>query len=139
MDIKKLLIGGIIGGILFFLLGWLVYGNLLMTFMKNNPGTATGVDRAQMDFMYLVIGNLASGFLMAYIFMKANVNSLSNGLVTGGIIGVLMAVAYDATMYGVTNILSKKSMMADVLASLVISAVVGAIVGLVNSKLQKPA
>ena len=139
MDIKKLLIGGIIGGILFFLLGWLIYGNLLMTFMKNNPGTATGVDRTEMDFMYLVIGNLASGFLMAYIFMKANVNSLSNGLVTGGIIGVLMAVAYDATMYGVTNILSKKAMMADVLASLVISAVVGAIVGLVNSKLQKPA
>ena len=138
MDIKKLLIGGIIGGILFFLLGWLIYGNLLMTFMKNNPGTATGVDRTEMDFMYLVIGNLASGFLMAYIFMKANVNSLSNGLVTGGIIGVLMAVAYDATMYGVTNILSKKAMMADVLASLVISAVVGAVVGLVNSKL-KPA
>ena len=139
MDIKKLLIGGIIGGILFFLLGWLIYGNLLMTFMKNNPGTATGVDRTEMDFMYLVIGNLASGFLMAYIFMKANVNSLSNGLVTGGIIGVLMSVAFDATMYGVTNIMSKKSMMADVLASLVISAVVGAIVGLVNSKLQKPA
>ena len=70
MDIKKLIIGGITGGILYFLLGWLVYGNLLAEFMKAHPGTATGVDRAMadMNWMYLTIGNLLSGFLIAYIF-----------------------------------------------------------------------
>ena len=139
MDIKKLFIGGIIGGILFFFLGWLIYGNLLMNFMKDHPGTALNVDRKEMDFMYLIIGNLISGFLLAYIFVKANINSLASGLITGAVIGLLMAAAYDCTMYGVTNIMSKKGMMADVLASGVLGAVVGAVVGFVNSKLTKTA
>ena len=93
MDIKKLFIGGITGGILYFLCGWLVYGNLLAEFMKANPGTVSGVDRAMDDFkwMYLVIGNLVSGFLLAFIFVKGNVNSLAGGLVTGAILGLLMS------------------------------------------------
>jgi hypothetical protein len=139
MDIKKLVIGGITGGILYFFLGWLVYGNLLAEFMKTHPGTVTGVERAMedMNWMYLVIGNLLSGFLIAFIFVKGNVNSLVNGLVTGVILGLLMSAAFDCIMYATTNIISKKMMLADVLASGAMGAVVGAIVGLVLGKLNK--
>ncbi len=139
MDIKKLFIGGITGGIIYFLLGWLVYGNLLAEFMKANPGTVTGVDRAMadMNWMYLIIGNLLSGFLITYIFVKGNVSSVANGLVTGAVLGLLMSAAFDTIMYATTNIISKKMMMADVIASVAITAVVGAIVGLVLGKLNK--
>ena len=141
MDIKKLLIGGIVGGILYFGLGYLVYGNLLMNFMKDHPGTATNVDRADADFqfLYLTIGNLAQGFLLAYIFVKGNVSSLANGLITGGIVGLLMCVGIDSIMYGVTNITSKTAMAADVAAFTVISAIVGAIVGMVMGMGKKAA
>lgn len=139
MDIKKLVIGGITGGILYFFLGWLVYGNLLADFMKTHPGTATNVDRAMedMNWMYLVIGNLVSGFLIAFIFVKGNVNSLANGLVTGAILALLMSTAFDTIMYATTNIVSKKMMLADVLAAGAMGAVVGAIVGFVLGKLNK--
>lgn len=139
MDIKKLLIGGIVAGILFFLLGWLIYGNLLADYMKNNPGSATGVDRAEMDMLYMVAGNLLSGFLMAYIFIRANVNTLGNGLVTAAVVGLLFSASYDCIVYATTNIASKKMLLADVLASTVMSAVIGAIVGLLFGKLNKPA
>ncbi len=133
MDIKKLLMGGIVGGILYFGLGYLVYGNLLMKFMQDHPGTALNVDRAEADiqFMYLIIGNLAQGFLLAYIFVKGNVGSLGSGLVTGGIVGLLMCVGINSIMYAVSNITSKTAMAADVAAFTVISAVVGAVVGAV--------
>ena len=139
MDIKKLIIGGLTGGIIYFLLGWLVYGNLLAEFMKTHPGTVAGVDRAMedMNWMYLVIGNLLSGFLIAFIFVKGNVDSLMNGLVTGVILGLLMSAAFDSIMYATTNIISKKMMLADVLASGAVSGIVGAIVGLVLGKLNK--
>ena len=139
MDIKKLVIGGITGGILYFFLGWLVYGNLLAEFMKTHPGTVTGVERAMedMNWMYLVIGSLLSGFLIAFIFVKGNVDSLMNGLVTGVILGLLMSAAFDTIMYATTNIISKKMMLADVLASGAVSGIVGAIVGLVLGKLNK--
>ena len=133
MDIKKLLIGGIIGGILYFLLGWLTYGMLLTDFMKNHPGTATGVDRAMDDFqyLYLVIGNLAMGFLLAYVFVKSSIGSMASGLVTGGVIGLLVCVGFDSVIYATTNIVSKTAIAADVAAFTIMSAIVGAAVGMV--------
>lgn len=133
MDIKKLLVGGIVGGILYFGLGYLVYGNLLMSFMKNHQGTAMGVDRTMEDFqfLYLIIGNLLSGFLLAYIFVKANVSTAASGFVTGGIIGLLNSASFNSIMYGVTNIMSKTGMATHVVAATVISAVVGAIIAMV--------
>ena len=141
MDIKKLLIGGIVGGILFFGLGYLIYGNLLAGFMQKHPGTATGVDRAMDDFqfLYLGLGNLAFGFMLAYVFVKSNVSSLAGGLVTGGVIGALVSVAYDCTMYGTTNIISKTGMATDVAATTVMCAIVGAVVGMIMGMGKKAA
>ena len=139
MDFKKLLIGSIVGGILIFLLDWLIFGNLLMNFMKDNPGTALNVNRGKddMQFMYLAVGSLSGGALLAYIFEKASVNSLGSGLVTGGVVCFFMNLSIDATMYGWSNVMSKKGMTADILGGVLIGAVVGAVIGLINSKLTK--
>ncbi len=136
MDIKKLAVGGIVAGILFFLLGWLIYGMLLMDFMKNHPGVVSGYDKATPDMLYLVIGNLLSGFLMAYIFVKANITTLAGGLIMGAVVGVLMTASMDCIMYATTNLVSKKMMMADVLSSAAMSGITGAIVGMVLGKLK---
>ena len=132
MDIKKLFIGGIVGGILFFGLGYLIYGNLLAGFMQKHPGTATGVGRAMEDFqfLYLAIANLALGFMLAFVFAKSNVNSVAGGIVTGGIIGALVSVGYDCMTYATTNVTSKTAMAADVAATTVMCAIVGAVLGM---------
>jgi hypothetical protein len=131
MNFKKLLMGGIAGGVAFFLLGWLIYGILLMDFMNNHPGTVGNINKAEPDFMYLALGNLLMGFLFAYIFVKANVNSLANGLVTGGIIGALMSAGFNCVMYATTNITSKTAMAADVAGMTIMCAIGGAIIGMV--------
>lgn len=131
MNFKKLLLGGIAGGIAFFLLGWLIYGLLLMDFMTGHPGTIGPIQKAEPDYMYLIIGNLAMGFLFAYIFMKGNVNSLASGFVTGGIVGLLMGVGGNCVTYATTNITSKMAMAADVGALTIMTAIGGAIIGMV--------
>lgn len=133
MNIKKLLLGGIAGGITFFLLGWLIYGILLMDFMNSHPGTVGNVNRSEseMDYLFLGLGNLLMGFLFAYIFIKANVNSLANGLIMGGVIGALMSASVNCVMYATTNITSKTAMAADVAGMTVMCAVAGAVIGLV--------
>jgi len=136
MNMQKFALGGIVAGVIFFFLGWLIYGILLMDFMKAHPGLIGGVDKASPDMLWLAIGNLLMGFLMAYIFTKANVNSLTNGLITGAVVGLLMAAGYDCMNYGLTNLLSKKMMMADVLGSIVLSGITGAITGLVMGKIK---
>lgn len=131
MDIKKLLMGGIAGAVTTFLLGWLIFGILLMDFMNNNPGATGIVNRAEPDFLYLVIGNLAMGLLFAYILIKSNINTLAGGLVCGGIVGLLMTVSFDCIMYATTTAISKTAMAADVAATTVMFAISGAVIGMV--------
>ncbi len=140
MDIKKLLVGGIVGGILYFGLGYLIYGKLLASFFASHPGTVL-IDRAMADiqFLYLGIGNVLGGLLLAFIFLKANVKTAAGGFVTAGVIGALSAASMNCIMYATTNALSKTGMAADVVAATVMTAIVGAIVALVMNMGNKAA
>jgi hypothetical protein len=131
MNTKNFLLGGIVGGVVYFLLGWLFYGNLLANYFHEHPGTATNVDRLmdQFEWWALGLGNLLSGFLIAYVFSKSGVSTLASGLVTGAILGFLMSSSIDLIMYGTTNIMSKRGMVADIATFTVMSAIVGAVVG----------
>lgn len=133
MNPNKFLIGGIAGGIAYFLLGWLVYGILLMDFMTNNAGTATGVMKAQNEMVWwaLIVGNLLSGFALSYVLSKAGVKSAAAGAAMGFVFGLLISAAFDFTMFGTSNIMTMKGMLADICASTVMSAIVGGIVGFV--------
>ncbi len=137
MNIKKLLVGGIAGGITFFLLGWLFYGILLMDFMAAHSGASGNINRPEPDFIYLFIGNLAIGLLITYIFIKAGVNSLSAGVLTGAVIGLLMAIGYDSMIYATTTTMSKTGMAADVAAATVMTAITGGIVAILIGMLSK--
>src|SRR5205085_1632526 len=97
MNSKNLILGGIVGGIAYFLLGWLVYGNLLDNFFKEHPGAAGNLTKPMEQFTWwaLVLGNIVSGFLLAYVFSKAGVSTLAAGLITGAVLGMLMAASYN--------------------------------------------
>jgi hypothetical protein len=138
MNIKNLFISGIVAGILFFLLGWLVYGILLMDYMSQHTGKVGHViERKEMEYLFLIVGNLLQGFLLAYIFIKANVSSLMEGMVMGAIIGFLMSSSFDFNMYGTSFVFSKKGMMADVIAFTIISALIGAVLGALGTNSKK--
>lgn len=139
MNTKNFMVGGLVGGVVYFLLGWLFYGNLMTQFFRDNPGTATNVERPmdQMVWWALILGHLLFGFLLSYIFAKSGVSTLTNGLVTGAVVGFLMCSAVDLTMYGTTNISSKKGVVADIAIFTVMSAIVGAVIGAVNGALNK--
>ncbi len=131
MNTKKILIGALVGGIVYFLLGYLFYGNLLSDFFTKNAGTATGVNRVMDQFVWwsLVLGNILGACLLSYVFVKANINSLSSGLATGAVIGLLVASSYDFISYGVSNLTSLTGVIGDIATFTVMSAITGAIVG----------
>jgi hypothetical protein len=131
MNTKKFLIGGLVGGIVYFFLGYLFYGTLLAGFFHSNAGTATGVDRAmdQFEWWALILGNVLSGCLLSYVFVKSNISSAGAGLVTGGVIGLLMAAGYDFISYGVANLMTTTSVLGDIGTFTIMSAIAGAVVG----------
>jgi hypothetical protein len=137
MNIKKMLFAGTIGRILFFLFGWVVYGILLKDYFFKNTGAAGHLDRVDIIMGTVFLGGLLQGYVYAFVFTRANVESLKEGMITGGILGFLMISAFNCMMYSTTLILSKHSLVADILASTFIATVVGAILGWILYKMKK--
>jgi uncharacterized membrane protein len=141
MNTNKFILSGIAGGVVFFLLGYVFYGMLLSDFFMTHAGPAKGVNRAtdHMLFLYIILGNLLFGFLLAYIFGKASVSTVSNGLVTGAIVGFLASSSFGCVNYATTWISSRTSVLADVATYTVISAIAGAAVAWVAGMGKKTA
>ncbi len=139
MNTKKFLIGGLVGGIIYFFLGYLFYGNLLSDFFQKNAGTATGVDRAMDQFQWwaLILGNIFSGCLLSYVFVKSGVNTAGAGLASGAAIGLLSAAAHGFIMYGVSNLTTTTGVLGDIGTFTVISGITGAVVGWVCGLIAK--
>lgn len=139
MNTKNFLIGGIVGGLIFFLLGYLFYGVIFNQYFLDHPGTATNVARAmdQMQWWALILGNILEGFVLSYIFVKAGVATLSSGLTTGGIVGLLIGASIGLIMYGTTNMYSKHSMVADIGITTVRFAIAGAVIAVVLGMINK--
>ena len=141
MNSQKFIIGGIIAGVVYFLLGWLLYGMLLKNFMTANLW-APGTMRADADTIWwaLAAGQIAAGFLLAYVLGKANATSAGSGAAVGFVVGLLACLGFDLTMYGVSTIAtSLKGIAADVAVSAVSSAIAGAVAGAVMGMGRKVA
>ena len=131
MNSQKFLLGGIVGGVVYFLLGWLVYGMLLKDFFTANMWAA-GSMRADADTIWWALGagQILGGFLLAYVIGKANAASVGAGAGVGFIVGLLVCLSFDLTMYGVTTtVTSLKGLAADVAVSAVMSAIAGGVIG----------
>lgn len=131
MNTSKFFLGGIIGGIINFFLGWLIYGMMLMSFMQAHSNNSSGAFRSETDMVWwaLIVGCLASGFLLSYILSKSNIHTAASGASTGAVVGLLMGAAIDFGMYAQLTLWDTTAMAADIVASTVISAIVGAVIG----------
>jgi hypothetical protein len=137
MNSQKFIVGGIVGGIAYFILGWLIYGMLLKDFMAANFSTSMRPD-AETIWWALILGQLAAGFLLAYVIGKASATSAGAGAGVGFVVGLLVCLGFDLTMYGVsTTVSSLKGLAADVAASAVISAIAGGAIGWVMGMSKK--
>ena len=133
---KKILLGGLSGGIAYFLIGYVIYGILLMGFVTSHPGLTSGFVRNVPLFPYLILGNFLAAFGLAYIFTKANVDTFSKGMVAGGIIGLLFSGSHDFVSYATTTLFSRTGILADVGGYAVLSAIVGGIIAIVIGKIK---
>ena len=132
MNTNKFIVGGIIGGVAYFLLGWVVGGMLLMDFMSSHTteaGKAVMRGEADMVWWALIVANLLMGFLVSYILSKAGVKSAGGGAMVGLVVGLLLAGSFDLMMYAQTDMGDTTMIAVDVLASALVSAVVASVIG----------
>lgn len=135
MNTKKLFVTGLSTGVLYFLLGWLVWGMALASFMESHTNAPEGLMRGDNMLMWsMVVGNVAYGLLLSYLINLANLSNPSQGIWTGFIVGLLIACAYDFIMYAQMNFFDVTSIIVDMIAMGVTSAIAMAVGIWVNQK-----
>lgn len=131
MNVKNFIVGGIVGGIADFLLGWLLYGMLLKDMFPKPEGAG------EENLVFIFFGCLFFGFMLSFIFNQGEgVTKCVPGIKLAAGIGFFMSICnnFFYNMYNETMNWQMTAM--DVAVSVVIASVVGAVIAVVNGKMK---
>jgi|WetSurMetagenome_2_1015567.scaffolds.fasta_scaffold1213469_1 uncharacterized membrane protein len=125
----RLILAAIAGSAVQFLLGWLVYGLLLMNFMSSQSVHYEGLMKDMNNgsfIIFIYLSGLAMSFLLTYVFQRwGKFDTLLKGLTAGMFFGLFMALTYDLSSYAMMNLFSASAMIVDILVSSVLTGIVG--------------
>jgi len=134
----KILRGTIFGGIAFFLLGWLVYGILLMDFMAANSNNCAARLDNEMIWWAMIVSNLVLALFVTLVLKWSGAKSLTDGMRIGALIGFLTGLSTDLSFYSMTTMISNlTALLVDVLVYTLVLGVVGIIIVLTWGKEKK--
>ncbi|MFM9945749.1 MAG: hypothetical protein ACKVQB_11005 [Bacteroidia bacterium] len=126
----KTLLAGLVGGIAYFALGFILYGLVLgEDFMKSNFSCTRAPE--EMIWWAMIASNLIFGFLIAIIFSWGNINTFMSGLTKGAFLGLVMLLGFDLGLYSMYDIYVNgiNTMLVDIVLGVVMTAVGGGVVG----------
>ena len=122
------------GGIAFFFLGYLIYGLALAGFFSEHYGAGASTMKTMQEIVWwaLILGNLASGALLSYIFLKwANITSFGSGASAAATIGFFMALSMDMIRFATAGTFDLTATLTNVVVGTVMTAIAGGAVGAV--------
>ena len=134
MTTQRFAIGTLVGGLVLFFLGYLVFGIVFADFFAANAGTATGVQKEPFDFVSLAIGQLAWGAALTLILGWAAVSSVGQAARVSALVGLLFFFGIDLTMFATTNTSTLTAAVVDPILAAVLFAVAGAAIAAVGGK-----
>lgn len=130
MDVKKFIIGGIVGGIVDYLLGWLFWGKLF----KDNFPMPEG---SQMNMLFIFLGCMTFGFFISFVFNQwANISTAVGGAKGGAIFALLLGLFSNFFGHSMELEPPMNMMALDIVLMIVCGAIVGAVIGLINGKMK---
>ncbi len=130
MNAKQWVIGTVVGAVVVFGAGWVLFEMLLGDYYAANAGSATGVDKDPPIMWSLAVGALAYAALIIYAMraQAASVNMVS-GMKVGAIVGFLLWATADFSLFGITNMSNLTITMVDPFVELVHGGIAGAVIG----------
>lgn len=138
--LTRVLAATVAGGVAFFFLGFVIYGLILDNMvMKPNMHTYAGLMNETPVWVPLILANLVSAFLLAYIFDQwAGIRTFIGGMRGGAIVMFLIALSFQLMFLAFMN-LSKNYIppLADILGSTVLGAIGGGVIGQVLGMMNK--
>jgi uncharacterized membrane protein len=130
MNAKQWVIGTVVGAVVLFATGWVLFEMLLGGYYEANAGSATGVDKDPPILWSVAVGALAYAALIIYAMrgQAASVNMVS-GMKVGAVVGFLLWATADFTLFAITNMNNLTITMVDPFVELVHGGITGAVIG----------
>ena len=131
----KILRGTIFGGIAYFLLGWLVYGILLMDFYSGNTNQCLNNPAGEMTWWAIIVSNFIAALLLTLILNWSGAKGIVDGLKTGAIYGFLFATAIGLSYWSMTTMYNNfVILLVDIVVTTIVLGILGMIIVLVWGK-----
>jgi hypothetical protein len=139
MDMKRLVIGTIVGAITVHIIGYLIFDIAVADYYASNRGTPAAFRDMPIQWS-LVLGNVAMALLITLgIESRGNAPTLVSGFVTGAVIGFLVWFHVDYVMYSYTNLWTFNVTAVDPLLEIVHGGITGAVIAAVLARVPKGA
>jgi hypothetical protein len=130
MKVKNFIIAGTVGGIVNFLLGWILWGVLFKNCFPPHKDQ-------DMNMLFIFLGCITFSFFMAYLFTKfTNTISSKTGAIAGAIFGLFIQL-YNNFFQNSMNLTPDYAVIfTDIALTVFCGAVVGTIIAIINEKLK---
>ncbi len=127
---SRVFIAALVGAIVYFLLGWIIYGVLLVEIMNEGMSDgAAGVTRENLYIWSFAIANFAFGLLLALLFFRIGIRTFAKGAIAGLWIGALLALMVDFTFYGQFDLFAMSIIPIDMILGAITAAITGGVIG----------
>jgi hypothetical protein len=135
----KVLAATIAGSITIFLLGYLIFGILLLPYTKADEIQYAGLHKVPPDFLLLILKNIVQAFLLVYIFeYLAGIRTFLGGMKVGAIIMFLITLSLNLSLLSIMNLHKGfTSNILDVVGETVRMALCGGVIGAVLGFMDK--
>lgn len=130
------LIAALVGGIVFFVLGFLYFGILLGEIMKDNTVHYPGLMREEPFIWAIFLFNLVYAWLISFILENwRGAVGLAEGATVGAIIMFAVGLAVDVDFYAFMNVYKNVTpVLLHLVGVTVMGAVTGAVIALVQQR-----
>ncbi len=143
MKNNKFFLAVIVGTVVSFLLGWVIYGMLLHSVMADNCGVSKelaaqvfkSMDKPDPQSLGIIlVSNLFGALLLTTIAGWANARTLAAGAKVGAIVGLLTTLNFDLLWYGMSNLYTPVEIAIDACAAMVMTALTTAVIAMILGK-----
>lgn len=140
MDTKRIVVGTIVGAVVLYALGYLIFNVLAESFYAANMTSVPGVFHDAQIQWAIIVGELGSAALLTLgILSRGATPTLTTGATAGAVVGFLLWLTADFVYYGLANVWSLTLTIVDPFIEGIHFAISGAIVAFVLGKLTSSA
>jgi hypothetical protein len=135
---KAILVSGLLGGLVFFLLGGLFYGFLLADFFSDHMPEGMEIIAKDPVMPLILLGDLFLGLFFAYVFDTwTRIHNFSEGAWMGLALALGFSIHYTFIYSGTTHLVETASAIVDISLSGLSGALGGGVVGHLLGKMTK--